>query len=61
MSMEKKSTGHSDRQLICMLSIKGKSNEQLAHEAWEALQKYREAKARQETFEPVLDPKPEPE
>ena len=31
------------RQLICMLSIKGKSNEQLAHEAWEAYQMYLEA------------------
>jgi hypothetical protein len=44
-----------------MLSTEGKSNEQLAHEAWEAVEKYREAKARQETFQPVLDLSPEPE
>lgn len=34
------STGNSDRRMICMVSTEGKSNEQIAHEAWEAYQQW---------------------
>jgi hypothetical protein len=54
------STEHSERELIFMGSIEGKSPEQLADEAWEAFQKWKKA-SRQEPFQPVLHLKPEPE
>jgi hypothetical protein len=44
-----------------MLSAEGKSDEQLAQEAWEAweaweaFQQYQQAEERRETFQPVLD------
>ena len=52
-------TGHSDRELISMLSAEGKTAEQLADEAWQAVQAHRAAKARGEPFHPVLDLRPE--
>jgi hypothetical protein len=46
-----------------MLSPEGKTPEQLAHEAFQALQRWRELKGqgREAEFEPVLDLKPTPE
>jgi hypothetical protein len=44
------------RELIFALSPEGKSDEVLAHQAWEAIQGWRRAKARGEKFEPVIDP-----
>lgn len=53
---------HPGRRLIFMGGLDGKSEEQLADEAWQAILKWREAKARHEPFEPVLDLRPvEPE
>ena len=52
-------TGHSDRELICNLSAEGKTAEQQAAEAWQAVQVHRAAKARGEPFQPVLDLRPE--
>jgi hypothetical protein len=39
-----------------MLSPDGKSNEQLAQQAWHAIQAWKQAKARGETWQPVIDP-----
>jgi hypothetical protein len=44
------------RELIFALSPAGKSDEELAHQAWEAIQAWKEAKARGDTFQPVIDP-----
>lgn len=44
------------RELIFALSPDGKSDELLAHQAWEAMQAWRRAKANGETFQPVIDP-----
>lgn len=43
------------RQPIFMLSAEGKTDEELAEEAYAAVQKWREAQARGEEFQPVLD------
>jgi hypothetical protein len=43
------------RELIFALSPEGKSDELLAHQAWEAMQAWRRAKARGEPFQPVID------
>jgi hypothetical protein len=45
---------HSDRELIFLGSLKG-TPEELAHEAFQALLKWREANARHEPFQTVLD------
>jgi hypothetical protein len=44
------------RDLIFALNTAGKSDEVLAHEAWEVIQAWRRAKALGETFKPVIDP-----
>jgi hypothetical protein len=50
------------RELIFLSPLReGETVEQLAHRAWLAFQAYREATARGEPFEPVLDVKPTPE
>lgn len=43
------------RKPLFLLNPKGKSNRELAEEAYGAIEKYREAKAKGQSFQPVID------